>query len=125
MSRDRLHRVEAIIAGVLRVGVVSSVLVTLFGVVLGFLQHPAWTEKGPLPIGSEVPTSLADLAAGLPAFHGPAWASLGLLLLIATPVLRVAVSVAAFAVERDRRFVGITLLVLALLVTSFLVGGAA
>jgi uncharacterized membrane protein len=44
--------------------------------------------------------------------------SLGILLLIATPILRVAFSVWAFARERDRLYVGITLVVLTLLLYS-------
>lgn len=47
---------------------------------------------------------------------------MGLLLLIATPVMRVAVSILAFAVQRDWRFVAITSVVLALLLLSFLLG---
>jgi uncharacterized membrane protein len=47
---------------------------------------------------------------------------LGLLLLIATPVLRVAVSVIGFALDRDRLFVLITLAVLAVLIGSFAIG---
>jgi uncharacterized membrane protein len=46
----------------------------------------------------------------------------GLLLLIATPVLRVAVSILAFVYQRDRAFVAITSIVLALLLTSFVLG---
>jgi uncharacterized membrane protein len=42
----------------------------------------------------------------------------GLLLLIATPVARVAFSVVAFALERDRAYVIVTLIVLALLLYS-------
>jgi len=43
---------------------------------------------------------------------------LGLFLLIATPVARVILSVAAFALERDRVYVAITTLVLAILLYS-------
>ena len=43
---------------------------------------------------------------------------IGLLVLIATPVARVAFSLAAFAVERDRMYVCFTLAVLAVLVYS-------
>jgi uncharacterized membrane protein len=48
--------------------------------------------------------------------------TLGLLLLIATPVLRVAVSVVAFALEHDRRYVIITLIVMTILIISFTLG---
>ena len=47
---------------------------------------------------------------------------LGLLTLIATPVLRVALSVFFFGAERDWLYVGITLLVLAVLIASFVLG---
>jgi uncharacterized membrane protein len=43
---------------------------------------------------------------------------LGLLLLIATPVARVAFSLAAFAVQRDRLYVVVTLVVLGVLTFS-------
>jgi uncharacterized membrane protein len=49
---------------------------------------------------------------------------LGLLLLIATPVARVAFSVAAFAMQGDRLYVVVTLIVLAVLIYS-LTGGHA
>ena len=42
----------------------------------------------------------------------------GLLLLIATPIARVAFSVIAFAVERDRLYVAFTIVVLMVLVWS-------
>lgn len=43
---------------------------------------------------------------------------IGLLVLIATPVARVAFSLAAFAVERDRMYIWFTLAVLAVLIYS-------
>jgi len=48
----------------------------------------------------------------------------GLLVLIATPVLRVALSVVGFALQRDWVYVGLTVLVLLVLLGSFLVGKA-
>jgi uncharacterized membrane protein len=45
---------------------------------------------------------------------------LGVILLIATPIFRVAVSVVYFGMEKDREYVGITLLVLAMLVFALL-----
>ena len=49
---------------------------------------------------------------------------LGLLLLIATPIARVAFSVVGFALERDRMYVVFTLIVLAILLYSLLGSGA-
>jgi len=60
---------------------------------------------------------LSDASSG----DGPGIMQLGLLLLIATPVARVAFSMAAFAVQRDRLYVVATLVVLAVL--SFSMAG--
>jgi len=43
-------------------------------------------------------------------------------MLILTPILRVAVSIVAFAVERDRVFIAVTSAVLAVLLISFMLG---
>jgi uncharacterized membrane protein len=51
-------------------------------------------------------------------WHARGLIQLGLLLLIATPMARVAFSVIGFALEKDWFYVGITLLVLALLIYS-------
>jgi uncharacterized membrane protein len=48
---------------------------------------------------------------------------LGLLFLIATPIARVAFSIAGFAVERDWMYVGFTVIVLVILLYSFLGSG--
>jgi uncharacterized membrane protein len=45
------------------------------------------------------------------------------LLLIATPIARVAFALVAFAIERDKLYVGISLTVLAVLVWGMLRGG--
>jgi uncharacterized membrane protein YfcA len=60
---------------------------------------------------------------GLLVLRPQAVITLGLLLLIATPVVRVAVSIVAFAAEHDRRFVVVTTVVLLILLFSiFYVG---
>jgi uncharacterized membrane protein len=46
-----------------------------------------------------------------------------LLLLIATPIVRVAFSMVGFAIERDRMYVAFTLIVLAILLYSLLGSG--
>jgi len=59
-----------------------------------------------------------------PPPSGPVLAlvTVGLLLLIATPVARVAVSVLAFIYQKDRVYTLITLAVLCLLLLSFVLG---
>ena len=48
----------------------------------------------------------------------------GLLLLIATPVARVAFTLVAFILQRDRTYIAITALVLALLLYALVLGRA-
>ena len=72
--------------------------------------------------GVAFPHSVRDVLRGIRESRGQAVVTLGLLLLIATPVLRVAVSIVAFAYERDRPYVVITTIVLLLLILSFALG---
>jgi uncharacterized membrane protein len=54
---------------------------------------------------------------------GPGLIQLGLLVLLATPLVRVAFSVLAFALQRDRTYVVVTSIVLAVLLYSLAAGG--
>jgi uncharacterized membrane protein len=56
-------------------------------------------------------------------FHGRGLIQFGLLLLIATPIARVAFSAVAFVYQRDWTYVLVTLVVLGLLVYSLLGSG--
>ena len=72
------------------------------------------------------PQTLSQVGASLLTLRPQGIIALGLLLLIATPVLRVAVSVVTFALEKDRKYVVITLIVLAILLFSiFYLGSTA
>lgn len=125
----QLERVERVISVLLRVGVVVSLLVVVAGTVVSFVHHPAYlysaTDLGYLTKpGGAVPRTLGDVAAGVRAGRGQAIVVAGLLLLVATPVLRVAVAVVAFLIQKDRVFALITAVVLALLLLSFFLGRA-
>ena len=75
-------------------------------------------------IRPDFPNSLGAVLSGLIALRPYAIIALGLLVLIAIPVARVAVSVVAFALERDWLYVVITAFVLAMLLLSFAIGEA-
>jgi uncharacterized membrane protein YfcA len=72
----------------------------------------------------QFPQTFGEIWTRLLALRPQAVITLGLLLLIATPVVRVAVSIVAFAVEHDRRFVVITTAVLLILLFSIFYVGA-
>ena len=115
-----VRRAELIISGVLRGGVVLSAAIILLGVALYYLRtpraNPAIAQPDPFP------HSFPAILTGLAHADGLAIIALGLLILLATPVIRVAVSIVAFALEGDRLYVAITTLVLLILVVSFIAG---
>ncbi|HTC80047.1 MAG TPA: DUF1634 domain-containing protein [Acidimicrobiia bacterium] len=127
MQDQRVRKVELAISALLRVGVLTSLLVVLIGTVVTFAHHPHYLSSRHDLVhltrpGAEFPHSVPTVVRGLQHSQGRAIVMAGILLLIATPVLRVAVSVLAFVYQRDRTFVVITSVVLALLLTSFLLG---
>ncbi len=110
---------EAIIAVLLRTGVALSAAVVVLGTVIHLARH------GGEPVDFHVfhgePASrkdLGDILRCAAALEGRCVQQLGVILLIATPVLRVAFSVLAFVVERDRMYVIFTLIVLGILLYS-------
>ena len=130
----RVHAVELIISRLLRIGVIVSMSIVAAGTIVSFIHHPEYLSEQPAltrlttpPVAGDAAPfahSLASVVHDLGQGRGQAMVIVGLILLIATPVLRVAVSIFAFIYERDRRYVLITTLVLLLLLVSFLLGGA-
>jgi uncharacterized membrane protein len=125
----RVHKVELLISRLLRIGVVSSLSVVIFGTIVSFVHHPDYSSSaGELTRltanGAAFPHSLAAIVDGVRHFSGQSIVLVGLLLLIATPVMRVAISILTFLYQSDWIFVAITTTVLALLILSFVLGKA-
>jgi uncharacterized membrane protein len=113
------ERVEATVAGLLRFGVTLAAVVVFGGGVLYLARHGAERPHYGVFVGEPSDLrSVAGIVREAAALSGRGWIQLGLLLLIATPVARVALSAIAFAFQRDRTYVFVTLVVLALLVLS-------
>ncbi|MGN6507300.1 MAG: DUF1634 domain-containing protein [Tepidisphaeraceae bacterium] len=128
---ERVVKVEIAISNLLRIGVAVSLLFIVIGTVLMFLHHPEYRHSGRTLqhlIGPSKETADATpfrtMIQGIRHAEGRSVITLGLMLLIATPVVRVAVSVLAFVYQGDRVFVGITTLVFCLLLVSFFLGKA-
>ncbi len=124
-----MRRSEVAISYLLRVGVIVSLLVVVTGTIVTFVHHPEYGRSSAAYRRLTAPPASPfrrpeDVIDGLCHLKGQAVVTLGLLVLVATPVLRVAASIGLFAVKRDRTFVAITSLVLVLLVTSFVLGKA-
>ena len=117
---------EEIIGNLLRAGVILSAVVVLFGgsiyLMRHYSQHADYQMFHGEPSGYTNIRGILHSAYGL---HGQGLIQLGLLLLIATPVVRVAFSIWGFAEEHDRMYVSFTVIVLAVLLYSLLGSGSA
>ena len=124
-----VHKVEILISNLLRTGVVTSLTIIVIGTVMTFVHHPQYlssrTELQHLTQpGAAFPHDLKRVSQGLSRLEGRSVIVLGLLLLIGTPVMRVAVSIVAFLYQKDYVFVAVTSIVLGLLLLSFVLGKA-
>lgn len=109
---------NVVIAWILQGGVLLSSAIICVGLALLFVHPEQLSGQNALAF----PHTLGQVRDGLLGLRPQAFVAVGLLLLIATPVMRVAISILAFAKEHDRRYVVITTIVLAILITSFLLG---
>jgi uncharacterized membrane protein YfcA/uncharacterized membrane protein len=107
------------IGWILQIGVMLSAAIILLGIVLLPTRPGGLSPERVLAF----PQTLSLLASELLVLRPQAIITLGLLLLIATPVVRVAASIVAFALEGDRRYVVITSVVLLILLFSLFLGG--
>jgi uncharacterized membrane protein len=110
------ERVERVIGTLLRWGVILAAAVVLAGGVM-YLAHYGSTIPDYRVFRGE-PSDLRNVSGIVTdavSWHTSGLIMFGLLLLIATPVARVAFSVVAFALQRDRTYVVVTLIVLAAL----------
>ena len=115
---------ELSIAGMLRFGVMLSAIVVFIGGIL-YLRHPGETaptyrhfiaEKAPL-------LDLSSVFHKAMHFDARSVIMLGIMILIATPILRVAFCIAGFARQRDRVYMLISSSVFAILIYSLIQGG--
>jgi uncharacterized membrane protein len=121
LTDEHMGRVISIL---LRSGVLLSALVVLAGGILYLIRYGATFPDYRVFRGE--PATLRSVSGILTyalSFHTRGVIQLGLLLLVATPVARVAFSILAFALQRDRTYVIITLIVLGVLLYSLAGGG--
>lgn len=117
------ERVEMIVGNLLRSGVLLAAAVVALGgamYLVGNANEPAdyrtfRGEPGDLRSPGEIVVNACHR-------NSRGIIQLGLLLLIATPVARVIFCVAAFSFQRDRTYVVLTLIVLAVLLYSLFLG---
>jgi uncharacterized membrane protein len=106
----------------LRIGVLLSVGIIAIGMAITFLGHPDYFSSRPV---MRMPSTIGEVIAGVHLGSGLAIMMAGLLVLIATPVARVALSIVIFVIARDRLYTAITVAVFVILMIAFAVGRAA
>jgi len=119
-------RIELAVSRILRAGLVLASALVVAGGALYLTRHG--TELPHYRVFEGEPAELTSVAAIVRdalSRSGRGVIQLGVLVLLATPVVRVAFSVAAFALQRDRLYAGVTLVVLAVLAYSLLGGPVA
>ena len=110
-----MEPVERAVRGILLCGIAVSVALMTAGLVLG-VARGAGLPRGVVP--------LAELPRALAALQPAAYLSLGLIVLIGTPFVRVAGSLVIFARARDRRYVLVTASVLLVMCLGVALGKA-
>jgi uncharacterized membrane protein len=119
------HAVEQLIGRLLQIGVAAAAVVTIIGGALLLIQHGSAQPMFSVFHGQpDYLTSLGGIARGVRELRSESIVQLGIVLLIATPVARVALTLVAFILQRDRVYVVVTLIVLALLAYGLIVGKA-
>jgi uncharacterized membrane protein len=120
------QKLENIVGNLLRTGVSLAAVVVFIGGIIYLKRHGH--EPANYHVFQGEPTDLKTVpgiirsAMGL---HGRGIIQFGLLLLIATPVFRVALSIWGFAAEKDHMYTLFTIIVLIVLLYSLLGSGSA
>jgi len=119
------HQLKQLIGRLLQLGVLVAAAVGIVGGALVLMQHggarPDFSEFRGQPAHL---TSIPGILAGVRQMRSESIVQLGIVLLIATPVVRVASTLVAFVLQRDRTYIIVTTIVLALLLYGLIWGKA-
>ncbi len=115
--------IERMVSVLLRTGVLLSGAVVLAGGTYYLLRHGGQTADYHVFHGQpSIDRIVSEIVKGAFALRARSIIQFGILLLIATPIARVAFSLVGFALEKDRKYVVITAIVLAVLLYSLISG---
>lgn len=115
-EKDEIHEVELVISKALRIGVILSGTIIFIGLIM-YLG----TGKTGYP-ESYYPVDFLEIFKGFAQLKPYGIIMTGLVLLIATPIFRVGISVILFLYEKDYLYVKITIFVFLTLVLSIFMG---
>lgn len=115
------RRLEILIGSLLRIGVLSAAALVLLGGGAYLAHHGVQPVSYETFVpGPQSERTLGGIVGSAARLDSEGLIQLGLLLLVATPIARVAFAAVGFALERDRLYTAVSLVVLAILVFSLL-----
>ncbi|MCJ8209216.1 DUF1634 domain-containing protein [Mucilaginibacter sp. RS28] len=116
--------IEQLIGKLLRYGVVTASTIVLIGGILLLIQH----GQGQVPSyhrfagESDSYTTFKGIVSGAISLQAKGIIQLGVIVLIATPIMRIAFSLVGFILEKDKMYILITLIVLCVMLFSTIGG---
>lgn len=114
--------IQSIVGWVLRAGVMASMAVVIVGGIIFLYRHGGSAANYSVFKGQPDFVKSGGIFSGIFAGHGRSIIQAGIILLIATPVVRVAISALGFIAEKDYLYTAITLVVLGIIITSMITG---
>ncbi|MFI5138858.1 MAG: DUF1634 domain-containing protein [Sphingobacteriales bacterium] len=125
MKKFKDRDMELLLGQVLRAGTIISISVVFLGGLIYLYRHGHSAAGYNVFVGIPVFVQhFRGLVFGILNLKGQAIIQTGIILLIATPILRVVFSTIGFVLEKDYMYVGISLLVLFIIFMSMLSGHA-
>ena len=125
MKKFKDRDMQLLLSHVLRAGTVVSITIVFIGGIFFIYRHGQSLSDYHKFNG--IPNFIQNASGifhGIWALHGQAMIQFGIVLLIATPILRVVFSAIGFALEKDYMYIGISLLVLGIIFFSMMTGHA-
>ncbi|HEY5326365.1 MAG TPA: DUF1634 domain-containing protein [Mucilaginibacter sp.] len=125
MKKFKDRDIQLLLGQVLRAGTVISITIVLFGGIIYLYNHGGANANYRVFIG--IPDFIRhfnDLICNTFILKGQAIIQVGIILLIATPIIRVICSAIGFVLEKDYMYLGISLLVLFIIFISMISGHA-
>lgn len=116
------RQMEMFIGRMLRVGVFTACIVAVLGGVLYVVQYGGNSVDFSEFTTAMAVESIGEVINGVLVLDAVSVIQLALLILLATPILRVVFSILAFMIERDYLYVFITLVVLIIIVFNIFNG---
>jgi len=116
---------QLLLGRVLRAGTVISVSIVFFGGIIYLYRHGH--SVADYSVWKGIPgfiQNAGSLIKGAFDLRGQAIIQLGIILLIATPIIRVIFSTIGFVLEKDYMYTGISILVLLIIFISMMSGHA-